>query len=72
MKKIMKISSECVACGYCMKICPMQAISVPRGIRAEIEESKCIGCGKCAKACPAQVISIIERGSSYVKTKKVV
>jgi ferredoxin len=68
MKKIAKILSECVACGCCMKICPKQAISVPKGIRAEVDESKCIGCGKCAKACPAQVIQIIERWTSYVKT----
>lgn len=72
MKRIAEISSECVACGFCMKICPMQAITVPQGIRAKIDESKCIGCGKCAKACPAEVIQIVERGASYVKAKKVV
>ena len=62
MKRIAVISSECVACGYCMKICPKQAISVPKGIRAVIDESRCVGCGKCAKDCPAQVIRIAEGG----------
>jgi ferredoxin len=72
MKKIANILPECVACGYCMKICPLRAISVPKGIGAEIDESKCIGCGKCAKGCPAQVITIIERGRADVKAKAVV
>ncbi len=49
---------ECVACGCCIKVCPRQAITVPRGIYAEIDEELCIGCGKCAKECPASVITL--------------
>lgn len=41
---------ECVACGCCIKVCPRGAISVPKGIYAEIDKSLCIGCGKCAQA----------------------
>lgn len=52
--------AQCVACGCCVKVCPMQAITIYRGIRAEVEASKCIGCGKCAKECPASVIVIQE------------
>lgn len=47
---------ECVACGCCIKVCPKKAISVPRGICAEIDSELCVGCGKCAKECPASVI----------------
>ncbi len=43
MKRIAEISSECVACGFCMKICPMQAITVPQGIRAKIDEVNALG-----------------------------
>lgn len=50
---------QCVACGSCIKVCPRNAITVPKGIYAEVETSKCIGCGLCEKACPASVISII-------------
>ena len=49
---------ECVACGCCIKICPRGAISIPKGIYAEIDKSLCIGCGKCAKECPASIISL--------------
>lgn len=50
---------QCVACGSCIKVCPRNAITVPKGIYADIDKSKCIGCGLCAKACPASVINII-------------
>lgn len=49
---------ECVACGCCIKVCPRNAISVPRGIYAKINEELCVGCGKCAKECPASIISL--------------
>ena len=29
---------ECVACGCCIKVCPRNAISVPQGIYARINE----------------------------------
>lgn len=52
--------SLCVACGCCVKVCPMKAISIYKGIRAVVDWEKCIGCGKCAKECPASVIAIRE------------
>ena len=50
--------SACVACGCCVKVCPMGAIEVVRGVAAEVKQDKCVGCGKCAKECPASVITI--------------
>ncbi len=58
------ISEECVACGSCIGSCPRQAISVPLGIRAQVDELKCVGCGKCVLTCPAGVINIVERAES--------
>ena len=51
---------DCVACGCCMKVCPMNAIEVHHGLYAQVDEDKCVGCGKCAKECPATVIEIRE------------
>ena len=51
---------DCVACGCCVKVCPMRAISVVRGIAARVDRDKCIGCGKCARECPASVIELVE------------
>jgi len=51
---------DCVACGCCVKVCPMKAIQVYRGLYAQVDADKCVGCGKCAKECPATVIEIRE------------
>lgn len=60
------ISAECVACGGCLKSCKLNAISIPKGITALIDNNKCVGCGQCAKACPAGVIEILEREAQAV------
>lgn len=49
---------HCVACGCCMKVCPMSAIRIVSGIMAEVDRDKCVGCGKCAEECPAAVITV--------------
>lgn len=52
--------NACVACGCCVKVCPVSAIQIWRGIRAAVNADRCVGCGKCAKECPASVIEIRE------------
>lgn len=52
--------ASCVACGCCVKICPLSAIQVVKGLAAQVDAQKCVGCGKCAKECPATVITIQE------------
>lgn len=51
-------TEECVACGCCMKVCPKGAVTVPKGIFAEIDRELCVGCGRCVKECPASVITL--------------
>ena len=53
-------SRLCVACGCCLKVCPMNAIRIFRGIFAKVDESRCVGCGKCVRECPASVIALKE------------
>lgn len=50
----------CVACGCCVKACPLDAIEIVKGIMAQINRDKCVGCGKCADECPASIISVKE------------
>ncbi len=52
--------SSCVACGCCMRVCPLSAIQIWRGIRAQVDAERCVGCGRCAKECPASVIELQE------------
>ena len=55
--------SLCAACGCCVKVCPVSAIAVWKGIAAKVDMAKCVGCGKCAKECPASVIAVQKVGS---------
>lgn len=60
-KRSARVEKElCVACGCCVKVCPLSAIWIFRGIYAAVDTEKCAGCGKCAVECPASVIQIRE------------
>lgn len=63
-KKTAVVSKQCVACGCCVKVCPLGAITVPKGVAAVVDAARCVGCGKCAAVCPACVISIAEAAAS--------
>ena len=54
------VEEACVACGCCVKVCPLSAIQIVKGIVARVDAEKCVGCGKCARECPASVITIEE------------
>lgn len=49
---------KCVACRCCIKVCPRNAITIPKGVHAVIDKELCVGCGKCVKECPASIISL--------------
>ena len=53
--------SACVACGCCVKVCPLGAIQVWKGVAARVDTDRCVGCGKCAGECPAGTISLKAR-----------
>ena len=63
IKKVRKKASipqeNCVACGCCVKVCPMSAISVYKGIYAKVDTDRCVGCAKCVKECPASIINVV-------------
>lgn len=59
-RKAFVAQEDCVACGCCVKVCPMGAIQILKGITAQVDPETCVGCSKCAKECPASVIEIRE------------
>ena len=59
-KRYAAVGQHCVACGCCVKVCPLGAIAVVKGIAAQVDGERCVGCGKCARECPGTVIEIRE------------
>jgi ferredoxin len=50
------ISEECVACGACVDVCPVQAISEGDPIYT-INPAVCTDCGDCVDECPTEAIA---------------
>ena len=59
-KKAFVDKEYCVACGICEKECPINAISIYKGIFSKVDIDKCVGCSKCVNICPASTIGIKE------------
>lgn len=63
------IHGECIVCGMCAEMCPVQAISGqddPDSIdryRYVIDEDACVECGECAEICPAGAIAVRENAN---------
>ncbi len=54
-KKPVAITDECIACGKCLKICPIPGcISASKPYH--IDADKCMRCAKCIAACPVGAI----------------
>jgi Pyruvate/2-oxoacid:ferredoxin oxidoreductase delta subunit len=63
---------DCIGCGTCVRLCPMEAISLDEDI-AVITESRCIGCGVCVHHCPedAMVLKRTGQGDVFVPPPKI-
>lgn len=55
-KKPIEISDDCIACGKCVKICPMPNC-ISKGKPYKIDYDLCMRCGKCIVGCPVSAIS---------------
>jgi len=50
---------DCVACGECADVCPMNAVTVDE--TATVDLDVCIGCGVCVTQCPSDCIALARR-----------
>ena len=50
------ISSDCISCGTCASVCPVEAIS-EGAEKYEINPEICTDCGTCVGECPVDAIS---------------
>ena len=57
MENIYSIIDNCVGCGACESLCPVNAIQITENFEGflypEIDSSKCVNCGLCLKKCPS-------------------
>ena len=54
---------QCIDCGACYALCPVNAISFKEDHSVVFDENVCIGspCGLCVDACPARAITLVEQ-----------
>ena len=51
-----EIVAECVGCGACLKVCPVEAITGEKKEMHIIDQEKCIKCGQCFEVCKFEAV----------------
>lgn len=62
-------TEQCVGCGKCVEICPVEAVSLvstndsqhKKQKKAKLDERICLGCGVCVRNCPQDCLHLVER-----------
>lgn len=53
----LKVSQNCIGCGLCVSLCPMNNISIYNG--KAVADSKCTMCYRCISHCPQKAITLL-------------
>ncbi|HID43242.1 MAG TPA: 4Fe-4S dicluster domain-containing protein [Archaeoglobaceae archaeon] len=56
-RKVVK-SDDCIYCGACVSICPVEVFFIDEEKKVQAESQKCIHCGVCVKVCPISALSL--------------
>nr|WP_067259087.1 4Fe-4S binding protein [Methanobrevibacter cuticularis] len=59
IRKIRVLEEDCIGCGECVGICPVNAIWLELPSPIHIEDN-CVFCGKCVSTCPVTAIELME------------
>lgn len=58
---ITKDEDNCVHCGACISVCPVDAHSYQHDWSVRLDRSACVQCGMCVPACPVRVLRMSDR-----------
>ena len=65
--KLIEIDSEeCINCGACITLCPVEAITIDEDASVVFDKEKCLGstCSACVDACPSRAIKSVKQNRS--------
>jgi ferredoxin len=68
--KLIEIDNEeCVNCGACITLCPVEAITLDEDATVIFNQEKCLGstCSACVDACPSRAIKSVKQNSLELK-----
>lgn len=67
--KLIEIDKEeCISCGACLTLCPVEAITLDEDATLVFNQEKCLGstCSACVDACPSRAIKSVKQNSSEI------
>jgi len=59
-RPIHRDEEECVECGACISVCPMNVYTFDEAWNVQVDEKKCIQCSMCIKMCPHGALKLGE------------
>ena len=68
--KLIEIDSEeCINCGACITLCPVEAITLDNDASVVFNQEKCLGstCSACVDACPHRAIKSVKQSNLELK-----
>lgn len=51
---------ECVGCGECIDVCPVEVYELQQEKSVVVNEDECLGCESCVEVCESGAITVME------------
>ncbi len=59
-KGVVRDEKECIHCGACIGVCPVDVFFMDPEWKVQLREGKCVLCGRCIDACPHRALAEAE------------